>query len=42
MRDPHERCKPQAVLPTNLEHTPEHLLTWFVRRWTMEVRFSVG
>ena len=37
IRDPHERCKPQALLSTDLEHTPEQMLSWFVRRWTMEV-----
>jgi hypothetical protein len=37
IRDPHERCKPQALLSTNLEHTSAQMLTWFVRRWTMEV-----
>src|SRR5262249_3547280 len=37
IRDPHECCKPQALLSTNLDHTPAQLLPWFVRRWTMEV-----
>jgi hypothetical protein len=37
MRDPQERCKPQALLSTNLEHTCEQMLAWFVCRWTMEV-----
>ncbi len=40
IRDPHKRFKPQAVLSTNLEHTAEQMLTWFVRRWTMEVTFE--
>ena len=40
MRDPHERFKPQALLSTELEHTPEQRLPWFVRRWTMEVTFE--
>ena len=40
IRDPHERCTPQAVLSTNLEHMPAQILTWFVRRWTMEVPFE--
>jgi hypothetical protein len=40
MRDPQERFKPQALLSTNLEHTCEQMLTWFVRRWTMEVTFE--
>ena len=40
IRDPQERCKPQALLSTNLEHTCEQMLAWFVRRWTMEVTFE--
>jgi hypothetical protein len=40
IRDPQEHFKPQALLSTNLEHTPEQMLTWFVRRWTMEVTFE--
>jgi DDE superfamily endonuclease len=37
IRDPKKVFKPQALLSTNLEHTPEQILPWFVRRWTMEV-----
>jgi hypothetical protein len=37
IRDPPERCKPQAWLATHLEHTCAQMLAWFVRRWTMEV-----
>ena len=37
MRDPKQVFKPQALLSTNLDHTPEQMLPWFVRRWTMEV-----
>src|SRR5262245_18067608 len=40
IRDPHERFKPQALLSTNLDHTPAQMLTWFVRRWTIEVTFE--
>jgi hypothetical protein len=40
IRDPQKRFKPQAVLSTNLAHTPEQMLLWFVRRWTMEVTFE--
>jgi hypothetical protein len=40
IRDPHERFKPQALLSTNLAHTCEQMLAWFVRRWTMEVTFE--
>jgi hypothetical protein len=28
------------LLSTNLEHTPAQMLTWFVRRWTLEVTFE--
>src|SRR5215831_511473 len=37
IRDPKKDFKPQALLSTNLAHTPEPMLPWFVRRWTMEV-----
>ena len=37
IRDPHECFEPQALLSTNLDHTPEQILTWFIRRWTIEV-----
>jgi hypothetical protein len=40
IRDPQGRFKPQALLSTNLEHTPTQMLAWFVRRWTMEVTFE--
>jgi DDE superfamily endonuclease len=40
IRDPQEDFNPQALLSTNLEHTPAQMLTWFVRRWTMEVTFE--
>ena len=40
IRDPQERFKTQALLSTNLEHTSEQMLVWFVRRWTMEVTFE--
>lgn len=40
IRDPHERFKPQALLSTKLDYTPEQILPWFVRRWTMEVTFE--
>ena len=37
---PQAHFKPQALLSTNLEHTSEQMLAWFVRRWTMEVTFE--
>ena len=40
IRDPKKECDPQALLSTNLEHTCEQMLAWFVRRWTMEVTFE--
>jgi hypothetical protein len=40
IRDPQKRFKPQALLSTDLDHTPQQILTWFVRRWTMEVTFE--
>ena len=40
IRDPQENFKPQALLSTNLVYTPEQILPWFVRRWTMEVTFE--
>jgi hypothetical protein len=40
IRDPQERFTPQALLSTNLQHTSAQMLTWFVRRWTMEVTFE--
>jgi hypothetical protein len=40
IRDPKQAFKPQALLSTNLEHTPDQILPWFVRRWTMEVTFE--
>ena len=40
IRDPQACFKPQALLSTNVAHTPAQMLTWFVRRWTMEVTFE--
>ena len=40
IRDPQERFQPQALLPTNLNHTAEQIVAWFVRRWSMEVTFE--
>ena len=40
IRDPQEAFKPQALLSTNVAHTPEQILTWITRRWTMEVTFE--
>jgi hypothetical protein len=40
LRDPQKVFAPQALLSTNLAYTPEQILPWFVRRWTMEVTFE--
>ena len=40
MRDPHERCKPHALLSTHLAHPCAQMLAWCVRRWTMAVTFE--
>jgi hypothetical protein len=40
IRDPQKAFAPQALLSTQLDHTPEQMLSWFVRRWTMEVTFE--
>jgi hypothetical protein len=40
IRDPQGEFEPQALLSTKLDHTPQQILSWFVRRWTMEVTFE--
>ncbi len=40
VRDPQGEYDPQAFLSTNVEHTPVQILSWFVRRWRMEVTFE--
>ena len=40
IRDPLDEFEPQALLSTNLNHTPLQILSWFVRRWRMEVSFE--
>jgi hypothetical protein len=40
IRDPQGEFDPQALLSTQLAHTPRQMLEWFVRRWTMEVTFE--
>jgi hypothetical protein len=42
IRDPQKRFKPQALLSTNLAYTAEQMLTWCVRRWTIEVTFEAA
>jgi hypothetical protein len=40
VRDPQGEFDPQAFVSTNPDHTPLQILTWFVRRWRMEVTFE--
>lgn len=40
IRDPLGEFEPQALLSTKLSHTPRQILTWFTRRWRLEVTFE--
>jgi len=40
IRDPKGKFATQALLSTNPAHSSQEMLTWFVRRWTMEVTFA--
>jgi len=40
VRDPTGKFKPQAFLCTDQEAGLEDILSWFVRRWTIEVTFA--
>ena len=40
IRDPAGEFAPQALLSTALTHSPLQILSWFVRRWRMEVTFQ--
>jgi hypothetical protein len=40
IRDPKGEFQAQALLSTNIEHLPEEILGWFMRRWQMEVTFE--
>lgn len=40
VRDPAGAFRPQAFLCTDLEAAPGDILSWFVRRWTIEVTFA--
>jgi DDE superfamily endonuclease len=42
IRDPAGRFATQALLCTDLLVSAEQILTWFVRRWQMEVTFEEG
>ncbi len=40
VRDPTGAVRPQAFLCTDLDAAAEDILSWFVRRWTIEVTFA--
>jgi hypothetical protein len=40
VRDPKNRCEPQAFLSTDLRLSARQILTYFIRRWSMETTFS--
>ena len=40
VRDPTDVFRPQAFLCTDLDAAAEDILSWFLRRWTIEVTFA--
>ena len=40
IRDPNGKFKTRALLCTDQSATPDKILTWFVRRWQVEVTFQ--
>jgi hypothetical protein len=40
IRDPAQRFDPQALLCTDLNQSPFTIVSWFVRRWPVEVTFQ--
>jgi hypothetical protein len=40
VRDPEKEFKTQALLCTDLDAKPERIISWFVRRWQLEVTFQ--
>ena len=40
VRDPTGAFRPQAFLCTDLDAAAEDILSWFVRRWTIEATFA--
>jgi DDE superfamily endonuclease len=40
IRDPQQRFDPQALLCTDLTQNPLTIVSWFVRRWQIEVTFQ--
>jgi hypothetical protein len=39
-RDPENRLAPQALLCTDLDREPVQIVSWFMRRWSVEVTFQ--
>ncbi len=39
IRDPDNRFPPQALLCTDLAREPTQIVSWFVRRWSVEVTY---
>ena len=40
VRDPQKRFEPQALLCTDLKLSARHIVTYFIRRWSMETTFQ--
>ena len=40
IHDPQQAFEPQALLSTDLDHSAEQILNWFIQRWPMEVTFE--
>lgn len=40
VRDPQEKFETQALLCTDLATQPEQIITWFIKRWQVEVTFE--
>ena len=40
IRNPNGKFKSRALLCTDQSATPDQILTWFVRRWQVEVTFQ--
>ena len=40
IRDPENRFQPQALLCTDVSQAPAQIVSWFVRRWCVEVTFQ--
>lgn len=40
IRDPKDEFESQALLSTNLNHRPEQVVEYFIRRWRVEVTFE--